>query len=101
MTDSISRDFPFYRGRKLRSTEFLRDSVAETKLSVENLVMPYFIRENDDEPLIHGMPGIKRLTENELIEEIKKIKDLGVKMIAIFPKVSEKKKDNRCKRSLK
>ena len=100
MTYSISRDFPFYRGRKLRSTEFLRDSVAETKLSVEDLVMPYFIRENDDKPLIHGMPGIKRLTENELIEEIKKIKDLGVKMIAIFPKVSEKKKTTDAKEAL-
>ena len=38
------------------------------------------------------MPGKKRFSTNELINELKIIQDLGIKTIAIFPKVDEKKK---------
>ena len=46
------------------------------------------------------MPGLKRFSTNELIKELKEIEDLGIKTIAIFPKVNEKKKDNYASESL-
>ena len=65
--------------------------VSETNLSPSDLVMPYFIREDNDNPKIEMMPGIKRHTETELMEELESLKDLGIKAISIFPKVNKKK----------
>ena len=71
--------------------------VSETNLSPSDLVMPYFIREDNDNPNIEMMPGIKRHTETELMEELESLKDLGIKAISIFPKVNKKKKSNDAK----
>lgn len=71
--------------------------VSETNLSPSDLVMPYFIREDNDNPKIEMMPGIKRHTETELMEELESLKDLGIKAISIFPKVNKKKKSNDAK----
>ena len=40
------------------------------------------------------MPGLKRLGMDILIDEIKKIVDLGIKSIAVFPVINEDKKDS-------
>ena len=40
------------------------------------------------------MPGINRLGMDVLIDEIKKIVDLGIKSIAVFPVINEDKKDS-------
>ena len=109
-----SRGYPYHRGRRLRLNGEIRDLVSENLLSTNDLIMPYFIREDNEKPLIQAMNGIKRFTVKELINEIKKVLDYGIKAIAIFPKVSNEKKsekaiesfneDNlvcRCLRSLK
>ena len=92
-----SRGFPFHRGRRLRISSSLRDIVCETNISPNDLVMPYFIREDTDDPIIEMMPGIKRYTETELIDELEYINDLGIKAISIFPKINKKKKSNDAK----
>ena len=66
--------------------------MTETNLSVNDLVMPYFLKEENDKAIIKNMPGLgKRFSTNELIKELKEIEDFGIKTIAIFPKVNEKK----------
>ncbi len=94
-----SRGFPYHRGRRLRIHDKFRDLVSENFLSSDDLVMPYFIREDDEKPLIKQMNGIKRFTIKELIIEIKKALDCGIKAIAIFPKVSDEKKSSDAKES--
>ena len=101
MKHFYSRGFPFHRGRRLRNNKNISDLITETNLSVNDLVMPYFLREEDDDQVaIKNMPGLKRFSINELINELKIIEDLGIKTIAIFPKVDEKKKDEHGSESL-
>ena len=62
--------------------------------------MPYFLKEEDDKSVIKSMPGLKRFSISDLVKELKEIEDLGIKTIAIFPKVEEKKKDNYASESI-
>ena len=94
-----TRGFPYHRGRRTRANNSLRELVAETQLSVDDLVMPYFIRENNDSPIIKTMNGIKRFSEDELIIELEKISNSGIKAVAIFPKVSDEKKSEYAEES--
>ena len=94
-----SEGYPYHRGRRLRIHDKFRDLVSESSLSSDDLVMPYFIREEDEKPLIKQMNGIKRFTIKELIIEIKKVLDCGIKAIAIFPKVADEKKSLDAKES--
>ena len=66
--------------------------VTETNLSVNDLVMPYFLKEENDETIITNMPGLKRFGTNALIKELKEIEDLGTKQLLFFPKLVKKKK---------
>ena len=94
-----SRGFPFHRGRRLRNNKNILDLTSETSLSVNDIVMPYFLREENDKSTIESMPGLKRFSISELVKELKEIEDLGIKTIAIFPRVEEKK-DNYASESI-
>ena len=48
MTDFRSDGFPIHRGRRLRKNKNIRELVAEIKISKKDLVMPYFIIEDDE-----------------------------------------------------
>ena len=92
--------FPDHRGRRLRKNSSIRNSIAEVKLSVENLVMPYFIEEIEKNSPISSMNGIKRFTEKNIVSEIGKLLELGVKMVALFPVISQNKKKKNGEESL-
>ena len=87
-----SRGFPFHRGRRLRSSSNLRDLVAETLLKTDDLVMPYFIREDSDKMESKNKFGFKRFSINELLQELDEIVKLGIKSVALFPKIEVEKK---------
>ena len=91
----IQRKFPDTRLRRLRKYQGLREMLAETNLTKADLIQPIFIKEDlkGKEP-IKTMPGINRLGMDVLIDEIKKIVDLGIKSIAVFPVINEDKKDS-------
>ena len=91
----IQRTFPDTRLRRLRKNQGLREMLAETNLTIADLIQPIFIKEDlkGKEP-IKTMPGINRLGMDVLIDEIKKIVDLGIKSIAVFPVINEDKKDS-------
>ncbi len=55
--------FPISRPRRLRRTTALRRLVAETHLSVDDLVAPLFVREGIDEPQpVASLPGVFQQT---------------------------------------
>ena len=54
MSNFNSRGFPYHRGRRLRSSSNLRDVVSQVKLSLDDLVMPCFIKEIEDNAQING-----------------------------------------------
>ncbi len=77
--------FPERRLRRLRSTPALRRLVAETRLSVDDLVAPLFVREGVDEPVpIRSMPGHQQHTVASLVLEAKRLSALGVPALVLF-----------------
>tara|TARA_B100000287_G_scaffold24678_1_gene23928 strand:+ start:884 stop:1861 length:978 start_codon:yes stop_codon:yes gene_type:complete len=79
------------RPRRLRKTAAIRRLVAETQLSVDDLVAPLFVREgiNTPEP-VHSLPGVFQHTRKSLLEEVKKLRDRGIPGLVLFG-IPEKK----------
>lgn len=75
----------FVRLRRLRNSALIRDLVSETRLSADNFIMPYFVTEgkNKKQP-IKSMPGIYRLSLDNLIRDIRETKSLGIKAVLLF-----------------
>jgi len=77
--------FPARRLRRLRRTAQLRRMVAETKLSVDDLVAPLFVREGIDEPVaISSLPGHVQHTVASIVAEAKRLAALGVPALVLF-----------------
>lgn len=77
--------FPIYRPRRLRRNENFRRLVRETKLSVDDLIMPLFIVPGEKviNP-ISSMPGVAQLSVDQAVEECKAICDLGIPGVILF-----------------
>jgi porphobilinogen synthase len=77
--------FPTSRLRRLRRTPTLRRLVAETRLGVDDLVAPLFVREGIDAPApIASMPGQVQHTVDSLVAEAKRLASLGVPGLILF-----------------
>jgi porphobilinogen synthase len=77
--------FPQRRLRRLRRTPALRRLVAETRLSVDDLVAPLFVREGIAEPQpIESLPGVVQHTRESLRKEVAELADLGVPAVILF-----------------
>src|SRR3954462_8019990 len=77
--------FPARRMRRLRRTPALRRLVAETRLSVDDLVAPLFLREGIAAPQpIASMPGVVQHTRESLRKEVRALADLGVPAVILF-----------------
>ncbi len=87
--------FPKTRLRRLRKTKWLRDLVSETNISVNDLILPIFVREGKNKiQSIKSMPGIKRYSIDKLSIILKQVKKYKIPMVAIFPYTPENKKNN-------
>ncbi len=83
------------RPRRLRRNPSIRSLVQETHLSVDDLIYPMFVMEGENQRVeIPSMPGCYRYTLDLLLAEVAELDTLGVKAIALFPVVSESKKDD-------
>lgn len=77
--------FPASRPRRLRTTQAMRDLVAETRLSVDDFVAPLFVREGIDAPIpIGSLPGVVQHSRASLRDEVRELRDLGVKSVILF-----------------
>lgn len=71
--------------RRLRSSTALRRLVAETSLSVDDLVAPLFVREGIAAPVpVASMPGVEQHTEASLHKEVERLVNLGVPAVLLF-----------------
>jgi porphobilinogen synthase len=93
MTGSFAHSFPRTRMRRMRRDEFSRRLMRETHLSVDALIYPIFVVEgrNQRQP-IGSMPGIDRLSVDELLRECEALVRLRIPAIALFPVVPAEKK---------
>ena len=77
--------FPARRLRRLRRTPALRRLVAETRLSVDDLVAPLFVREGIDEPrAVASLPGVVQHTRESLRKEVGALAALGIPGVMLF-----------------
>ena len=84
------------RPRRNRSRPALRRLVRETRLSVDDLVLPLFVQEGEDlETPIASMPGHARLSIDRLVEKAGEAAALGIPGVALFPVLPDVEKDPR------
>ena len=77
--------FPVSRPRRLRQSPALRKLVRETRLSVEQLVLPLFARSGKKlRREIDAMPGVFQLSPDEVLREAARAHALGVPAILLF-----------------
>ena len=82
-----------HRPRRLRKQKFNRSLVRENALSASDLIYPLFVIEGENKrEAIESMPGIERVSVDQLLVEAKEIIDLKIQAIALFPVISSDKK---------
>lgn len=77
--------FPEYRPRRMRRNESLRAMIRETRLAPEQLIYPLFVmpgKKKREE--IPSMPGIFRLSVDQLAQEAKECYGLGIRSVILF-----------------
>ena len=90
----MKKSFPNTRLRRLRSTKSLRNLIRENSLSPHDLIQPIFLIEGKNKTeKIKTMPDIFRFSIDKAIIEIKKLKNLGIESVALFPCINKKYKD--------
>lgn len=77
--------FPEYRPRRLRQNEAFRSLIRETHLSPAQLIYPLFIMPGKGKrEAISSMPGIHRVSVDQLGQEAKECLQLGVNSVILF-----------------
>jgi porphobilinogen synthase len=76
---------PYRRPRRLRRNILIRDMVAETRLSTDGMIQPYFVGEDSiGKTEIASMPGIYRESVDNLVKSVGADLNLGIKRIMLF-----------------
>lgn len=90
------------RPRRNRSRPALRGLVRETRLGVEDLVLPLFVQEGEAQrtPIV-SMPGHARLSVDLLVAQAREAAALGIPGVALFPVLPDAEKDPRGSASTK
>src|SRR5580704_2904380 len=93
MTGNRAVSFPNTRLRRMRRDEFSRRLMRETQLTVDALIYPIFVVEGKKQrqPVV-SMPGIERLSIDELLRECETLLELRIPAIALFPVIPPEKK---------
>ena len=90
----IAGKFPKVRLRRVRNSKWIRKLVSENDLSVNDLIMPIFVRDGKNKvESIKTMPGIHRYSIDKLNLIINKVKKNKIPMVALFPYTPKNKKD--------
>ncbi|MFN7709867.1 MAG: porphobilinogen synthase [Holosporales bacterium] len=81
-------NYPGTRLRRNRQHPWSRRLVAESALSVNDLVLPVFVRDGSHPRDIEPLPGVQRHTISEVIDHVGRAAELGIPAIALFPVVA-------------
>ena len=86
--------FPVTRLRRLRRTETLRALVRESRLSLDDVVMPLFACPGEGvvRP-VPGLEGIAQRSVDEIVREATELSSLGVRAVLLFGIPEEKDED--------
>ncbi|HKQ82076.1 MAG TPA: porphobilinogen synthase [Steroidobacteraceae bacterium] len=86
MSDRETGEFPRTRLRRMRRDDFSRRLMRESTLSADNFVYPVFVIEGRNRrEAVQSMPGIERVTVDELVREAEQLAELRVPALVLFP----------------
>jgi porphobilinogen synthase len=72
--------------RRMRRDEFSRRLMRETTLTPADFIYPVFVMEGAKQRVaVPSMPGVERMTVDELVREAEAVAKLGVPAMALFP----------------
>lgn len=87
-------EFPLVRMRRRRLNSSIRDFCAQTTINPCNLIQPYFVIEGQNaREEIKSMPGVFRLSIDQLLVEISECRKYGIKSIMLFPSIAPELKN--------
>src|SRR4030067_1168876 len=77
--------YPEHRPRRLRRNEEIRRMVRGTKLSVAALISPLFAAAGRKIRMeIPSMPGVFQLSVENLVEEVRDVRGMGIPAVLLF-----------------
>jgi len=88
--------FPAGRPRRLRADDFTRRLVREHVLTPDDLIYPVFVQAGRKQrEAVPSMPGVERLSLDLLLPVAEDCVRLGIPVLALFPVIDPKLKDER------
>jgi porphobilinogen synthase len=77
--------YPHTRLRRMRRDDFSRRLMRETRLGVDDLILPVFVHDASGSQPVPSMPGVERLDIDGLLRQGEQALELGVPALALFP----------------
>ena len=82
----IPAPYPIGRPRRLRRDDFTRNLVREHALSAHDLIYPVFVLDGEKRrESVVSMPGVERLSLDQLMPVAQECVSLGIPVMALFP----------------
>ncbi|MDH7576334.1 MAG: porphobilinogen synthase [Bacillota bacterium] len=77
--------YPQLRLRRLRESPALRELVQETRLTIQDLIYPLFVRPGKErkDPIL-SLPGVFRFSPDLLLQEVAAARELGILAVLLF-----------------
>jgi len=83
------------RPRRNRKADWTRRLVAETMLTVDDLIWPLFLVDGSKtRAAVPSMPGVERLSVDEAVRDAERAAKLGISCLALFPYTDPKRRDH-------
>lgn len=77
--------YPYLRPRRMRRDEFSRRLMRESVLTADDLIYPVFVHGLDGRAAVPSMPGVERLSIDELLRVAESACELRIPALALFP----------------
>jgi len=77
--------YPLTRPRRMRRDDFSRRLMRESTLSADDLIYPVFVHEHPGRAAVASMPGIERVSIDELLRVAEQASELRIPALALFP----------------
>ncbi len=85
--------FPTTRMRRNRYDDWTRRLVAENQITANDLIWPVFVHGGDEARIdIPTLPGVSRLSIDQLVKDFGEAKSVSIPLVAIFPVIDPEKK---------
>ena len=77
--------YPYLRPRRMRRDDFSRRLMRESVLTTDDLIYPVFVHEPAGRAAVPSMPGVERLSIDELLRVAEAASELRIPALALFP----------------